>query len=283
MPGSSGHGAKLWVQNGTGAITRIGQIMDVSGPSLQTTDVDVTTNDSPQHTKEYIASLIDAGELGFPVLFSSRDAYETLRTFQINQTTLKVMLLLPSEPNVLVTCSGYVKELSGETPMEEAITNQVTFMVTGVVRFLNELTGDLTLTAAAGADNSGGSGTDRTGQFGLVRASTNAPVVDASDAFGTLAGDDGAVVQQAHIKELYAITTGATAGRGIRLRIEDYDGPEVANEFYMLFDTETMRRQGQVQTAEPTSADDFIIRWGGSIGQPYFSDGQSVAVQLFAA
>ena len=80
--GYSGHGAQLyafdgatWAYPGDGTNAaniapetlnralnewrRVARTRDLSGPSLSTNDIDITSNDSPEHFKEYIAGLID--------------------------------------------------------------------------------------------------------------------------------------------------------------------------------------------------------------------------------
>ena len=279
MPGSSGHGAKFWVEQGDGAFYRVGQIQDVGGPSLDTADVDVTTNDSEAHTKEYIASLISGGEVSFPMLLDS-GRVDQLRSYQINQSTLHSALLLPSEPNVLVVCDGYVKNMELTTPMEEAITADVGFMVTGPVRMLRQLVGPLTLTPAQGTDRLGDvpPGTNRSSNIGFFKPAANPPADNANDGtFGTLVGEDGSAVDTSDITALYSTP------QTIRLRIADYTGPSIDNQLYMLFDTETMRRQGQTGGIETASALDFVYHWGGAIGTAPFTVGEAVNVQLFAA
>ena len=272
MAGFSGHGVQIWVQHGTGAAIRIGELMDVTGPSLETTETDVTSNDSVNHTKEFIVSLISAGELSFPMLFDV-DRYNQVKRYATSQNVLKMMVLLPTEPNILITCGGYISSLGADTQMEEAIKNELSFMVTGVVRFLEPLTGELTLTPKTGTDDSGSSGTDRSGQRGYFVGGTD--FADDTD-FGTLTGDDGDDVDVSDIVQLYSTAT------TLNLRIDDYDGPVVLGEFYMLLDRE-MRRIGQTGASQTSDVNDFIYTWGGSIGTAPFTVDQAVDVQLFAA
>ena len=281
MPGFSGHGAKFWVQQGSGSFYRVGRIMDVSGPSLSTADVDITTNDSPAHVKEYIASLIGGGEVTFPTLIDV-ERFGTLRGYQTAQSTLSVALLLPSVPQVLVTCDGYIKGLDNSVPMEEAIQSDVTVMVTNVVNILPQPVGPLTLTPEQGTDNTPSPGTDLSAQLGFRTDEDANPTPGRTDGFGTLTVDDGGLQGTPVVVRLYHTTN--SANQGIHLKIDNFE-PAGSDEFYLRLGDELLYRAGQsggARTADP-QGDDYIYRWGGAAyaSSPFTAD-TAIAVQVFA-
>ena len=78
----------------------IGRTRDLSGPSLSTNDIDITSNDSPEHFKEFIAGLIDPGELTFDIVFDPAVAThigtgESLLVYLKDRLTRHWRLLLP--------------------------------------------------------------------------------------------------------------------------------------------------------------------------------------------
>ena len=283
MPGFSGHGAKFWVQRGNGSFYRVGAIMDVSGPSLSTADVDITTNDSPAHTKEFIASLIGGGEVTFPTLIDVA-RFNTLRSYQVAQATLSMALLLPSVPQVLVTCDGYVKGLDNSVAMEEAITSEMTLMVTNAVSIIPQPVGPLTLTPAEGNDNTGGSpaGADQTSQIGYRR--TGAAGAGVNNAtFGTLAGDNGASLNVSAIQNLYYES--AAGSEALHLRIDGYAPTLDADdpEWYLRIGDDLLYRARQNGSVDSSAAGNFIYSWDDStvVSSP-FTAGAEITVQVFA-
>ncbi len=71
-----GHGTLL--QRGDGNVgseifTTVAEVLSVSGPSLSRDTVDVTTMDSPDQWREFIAGLLDGGDLTFDVIYDPVD------------------------------------------------------------------------------------------------------------------------------------------------------------------------------------------------------------------
>ena len=56
---------------------KIGRIRDISGPEPSVNEVDVTSNDSPDNTKEFIPGLKDGGQVSFDMIYDVRDASQT--------------------------------------------------------------------------------------------------------------------------------------------------------------------------------------------------------------
>lgn len=138
---------------------KIGRTRDFSGPSLQVNDVDVTNNDSVNHFKEYIAGLIDPGDFTFDIVFDPNDqthvgsSADGLMQMLLSREVRHFRQLLPIPDSgsagiyaastlptnwdltndVFWGFDGFVKEMSPETAMEEAIMVSVGIRITGNV------------------------------------------------------------------------------------------------------------------------------------------------------
>ncbi len=60
-----GYGAEFWLENESGTLTQLDEIISVTPPNSQTDDVDATHMQSPNRRREYISGLIDDGEGSF--------------------------------------------------------------------------------------------------------------------------------------------------------------------------------------------------------------------------
>lgn len=70
-----GHGTQL--KRGDGGdpeiFTKIAEVLSIAGPSLSRDSVEVTTMDSPDQYREFIAGLKDGGEVTFDVVYDPVD------------------------------------------------------------------------------------------------------------------------------------------------------------------------------------------------------------------
>lgn len=57
-----------------GTYTAIAQTVDLAGPEPEVGDINVTNNDSPSNTKEYIPGMIEPGEQDFEVIYKKAEA-----------------------------------------------------------------------------------------------------------------------------------------------------------------------------------------------------------------
>lgn len=73
------YGAKIQHRTGAGTVESpyvwhdIAGVRDISGPGLSADTIDVTAHDSPGAVREFIKSLIDAGELSFDLVWDPED------------------------------------------------------------------------------------------------------------------------------------------------------------------------------------------------------------------
>ncbi len=65
MAGFSAYGTILRIDTNIGHGRLIAELTNISGPSISVDTIDVTTHDSPGAFREFVAGLIDAGEISF--------------------------------------------------------------------------------------------------------------------------------------------------------------------------------------------------------------------------
>jgi len=112
---------------GAGSYTLIGKVMDVSGPSIVVDDIEITNNDSgADEFKEYIAGLRDAGDVTFDIIY---EITQNIALQAIVGTLKDWQLTLPDSATYVFT--GYIKEIGQETPMADAVKNNIAIKVTG--------------------------------------------------------------------------------------------------------------------------------------------------------
>jgi hypothetical protein len=57
-----GLGSEFWLDNASGTLTQLGEILTVTPPNPQTAEVEATHMASPNRRREFIAGLIEDGE-----------------------------------------------------------------------------------------------------------------------------------------------------------------------------------------------------------------------------
>lgn len=150
---------------------RVGGIRDVDGPSMSSDEVEVTTNDSPQQWKEFIAGLKDGGDISFDMIYDIADATQSgadadafaqifdaqatrhwairVPTLKVGQTTTTVegtaVVVAAATLDVFANHSffifdGFVKEMGQAMQMSEAIMRNVAIKVSGNVVFPQPVT-----------------------------------------------------------------------------------------------------------------------------------------------
>ena len=76
-----GKGAKFWLWDSslaTPALTKVGEVTDIKPPSRSRDTIDTTSHDSSGDYREFISSLIDAGEATFTINWNPGDANDIL-------------------------------------------------------------------------------------------------------------------------------------------------------------------------------------------------------------
>lgn len=120
--------------NGTEVFTTVAEARSFSGPQFTQDVIEVTHMESPNAYREYIASLLDAGELSFDVNFTNVAAQTNLildlearvrRNFQL--------IAVMSTGTVTWSFASLVTNFEPDFQIEEAIAAAVTLKITGPV------------------------------------------------------------------------------------------------------------------------------------------------------
>lgn len=115
----------------------IGQIKDISGPSFE-----LGTEDASHHGstwREYVPTLLDAGEISFEIAFDPDDATHYSETAgslwhtMSNRIKRNFKLVLP-DPNAFeIAFAAYVTSFELNEPVEGLLTANITLRLTGSV------------------------------------------------------------------------------------------------------------------------------------------------------
>jgi hypothetical protein len=112
-----------------GTYTDIAQTVDLTGPEPEVGEINITNNDSPDNTKEYLPGMIEPGEMSFEVIYSSAQA-EDLYTMFGDGLVHWFKETYPDGGSW--TFPGFLNAFGSEAPTEdEAIRNTVGIKLTG--------------------------------------------------------------------------------------------------------------------------------------------------------
>jgi len=148
--GLQGHGAVLTFGGVvttplTSGTSIIGNIITVSKGGGGRDAIDKSTADSTGKAREFLAGMIDAGEITCNVNLDATAAgvMNSLHTVYASGTTAAVMITLPKSATTITTaasfvCLGFVQNLGAEIPYDDKMTQPVTFKLTGVPTFTDE-------------------------------------------------------------------------------------------------------------------------------------------------
>jgi hypothetical protein len=131
----SSHGTLLKIGDGGGGevFTTIAEVLDIDGFEM-TLDREETTNHSSAGRKEYVATLLDSGEVSFECNFTQHatqaqlvtdQAAKTLRNFQIYFTN--------TSGNKTATFAAHITSIGHSSPVAGIATRSVTLAVQGVI------------------------------------------------------------------------------------------------------------------------------------------------------
>lgn len=128
--------------------TKIGQVKDISGPSMKRDTIDVTNHDSRGGFKKFLASLADAGDITFSIEYdpgdSSHDQTTGLLYLFGKNTPTNFELIFPVEVTTGVywgfTFSGFLTGFDPKEPVMGSLTADATIKVAGAVTLSDDLT-----------------------------------------------------------------------------------------------------------------------------------------------
>lgn len=133
------YGAKLQYQSGLDW-SDIAGVRDISGPGLSADTIDVTAHDSPGAVREFIKSLIDAGEVSFDLVWDPEDTagQKVLldRMLLVSDDAVHTYRLVFKTPNSKTwEFDAVVTGFEPSNPVEGEISASVKLKVSGLPNF----------------------------------------------------------------------------------------------------------------------------------------------------
>lgn len=139
MAKKAGHEVTLrWDANGGTALVTIGQIIDITGPSIERNPIDVSTRDSTGYWREFIKGFKDLGELTFNVVFDGDlqthgTATGGLLSDFVNNGSIPAWQML--FPMGTISFRGFLTGAEIAEPLDDALTADITTKLTGAPTF----------------------------------------------------------------------------------------------------------------------------------------------------
>jgi predicted secreted protein len=129
-------GAQIQTQISS-AWTEIAGVRDISGPSMSADTTDVTSHSSPSAFREFVATLLDAGEITFDLVFDPEElvGQEVLLTEFLARTLRDYRLVFATTNSKTWAVSAQVVNFEASNPVEGEISASITMKVSGSPNF----------------------------------------------------------------------------------------------------------------------------------------------------
>lgn len=133
----SGYAATLQVDNS--GYTTIGQVRDITGPSMALDAIDSTHRSTSGAWKTALPGQIDGGEVTFDIAYDpdlathSAAAAPGLVYYMINRTVKSFKINFPDTTPATATFSGFVTKFTPKEPQNDLLTADVTIKVAGAI------------------------------------------------------------------------------------------------------------------------------------------------------
>jgi hypothetical protein len=113
----------------------VAEVIEINGPGVKVTNVDLSNLNSPSHFREFRAGFADGGEVTFKLTFTQAQYLAILNMVGTSLMHAKITLpLLSSQSDAAyATFYGHISELGMAIPEDDRITNDVTFKVSGAI------------------------------------------------------------------------------------------------------------------------------------------------------
>lgn len=131
-----GHGAQFWIDNSSAVATKVAEVIEISLPNPQQSDVEATHFESAGRTREYIPGLIDNGEISISINYDAGSATDTLILSALADTEAReCMVSIPTSSGTAqeFTFPGIVKGYERNIPIDDRQTATITIRVAGAV------------------------------------------------------------------------------------------------------------------------------------------------------
>jgi predicted secreted protein len=124
-------GALLKKYTGTAWVS-VGEVINISGPTMSRETIDVTSLASTGGYREFIVGLRDPGTLTFTMNFTRSD-YDAMKADFESDTEVDYEMILPDDDVTTLEFSGLITELPLNLDPGSQITCNITIKVTGQV------------------------------------------------------------------------------------------------------------------------------------------------------
>lgn len=111
--------------------TVIAEVIDISGPGYTRDAVEATSTDSDDNYKEYVAGLMDAGEVTIEMHFISDATQESLLTDLNTAAPASYNIVFPTPTTKTCTFNGLITAWQPAAPIQDMMTLSVTVKITG--------------------------------------------------------------------------------------------------------------------------------------------------------
>lgn len=114
---------------GAGTYTTFGvEITNITPPNITRGTADVTHHSSPGNTREFIATIMDGGEVSLEINYIPSDTDAVLAALKAGKASWQIML-----PNDIAwTFDGIMTSYSPSTPLDGGMAASITFKVSGM-------------------------------------------------------------------------------------------------------------------------------------------------------
>lgn len=135
---SIGYGTTFAVGDGGGpeVFTDLAEVTNVTGPAVTRETVDATHMGSPNRYREFIAGLIDGGEVTVDMNYVPGGATEILLNACLEQVAARNYRITAPNTEVLAF-SGFCTAKSAAIPLDDKMTLSATFKVSGDPAFMS--------------------------------------------------------------------------------------------------------------------------------------------------
>lgn len=128
-----GYGAEFWLDNASGVLTQLDEVLSVTPPNPQTNEVDATHMLSPNRRREYVAGLIEDGEGTFEFNYVPGSATDLLIQAALSDgVTRSYKIVIPDGASGWeITGDCIVKGWQRAIPIADRMTATLTVRFTG--------------------------------------------------------------------------------------------------------------------------------------------------------
>lgn len=128
-----GYGTEMWLDNASGVLTQLDEVLSVTPPNPQVADVEATHMLSPNRRREYIAGLVEDGEGTFEFNYVAGGATDLLVQAAISDGVARsYKIVIPDGATGWeITGECIVKGWERSIPIDDRMTATMTVRFTG--------------------------------------------------------------------------------------------------------------------------------------------------------